>query len=150
MGGQATGPLVCNRVFAHDRVRVFEAFASAEAMQQWFSPAPEFAVEVIEYEFRERGRYRIAFSAESGERTVLGGEFIRILNFSWCWEPPDPHSKFPTTVTVEFLDRDGATEVVITHENWQTVDAAERHRVGWVGTLDRLQLWTNSQERRLS
>jgi hypothetical protein len=39
---------------------------------------------------------------------------------------------------VEFLDRGGSTEVLLTHESF--VDAADRdrHAAGWTGCLNRL------------
>lgn len=43
-----------------------------------------------------------------------------------------------SVVTVEFLDRDGSTEVVITHEMLPNEQRREGHRRGWEGSLDRL------------
>jgi len=41
-----------------------------------------------------------------------------------------------TLVTLEFHERGGATELILTHEEFETVDACDRHRQGWPSSLD--------------
>ena len=41
-------------------------------------------------------------------------------------------------VTVEFVERGEATEVVITHEQLPDEEQRERHRYGWHACLDKL------------
>jgi uncharacterized protein YndB with AHSA1/START domain len=59
------------------------------------------------------------------------------LMFSWAWEAPAPDTS-ETLVTVEFLDVDGATELVITHERIPAFTGQEEHTIGWVCCLERL------------
>ena len=44
-----------------------------------------------------------------------------------------------TLVTVEFLDRNGATEVKVTHDNFINAEAREGHEHGWSGGLEKLE-----------
>ena len=44
-----------------------------------------------------------------------------------------------TLVTVDFLDRNGFTEVQITHDRFPNTDVRDRHDHGWNGCLDKLE-----------
>ncbi|MGE5276416.1 MAG: SRPBCC family protein, partial [Acidobacteriota bacterium] len=67
------------------------------------------------------------------------GEYLAIeppsrLSFTWVSAATD---RLPTVVTVEFLERDGATEVVLTHR--QLPEARrDAHRKGWTDILRKL------------
>ena len=155
--GSAT-PLVLRQTYPHDRVRVFDAFASATALEQWFSPSPDVGTDVVEFAFRAGGRYRITFALPKGAETSISGEFIRIerpiqLCFTWRWEKPDPHAGIDTLVTIDFIDADGSTEVVVSHEKLEGTEMKARHSAGWLGAMQRLQAWlelttTETEHRR--
>ena len=58
------------------------------------------------------------------------------LVYTWRWESePDAPE---TLVTVEFLDRGGATDLVLTHELFPNEAAKGKHEHGWTGCLDKL------------
>ncbi len=155
--GSAT-PLVLRRTYPHDRLRVFDAFASANALEQWFSPSSDVRTDVVEFDFRVRGRYRIAFTLPEGAETSIRGAFIRIqrpiqLCFTWSWEKPDPHAGIDSLVTIDFIDADGSTEVVVSHEKLEGTEMKARHSAGWLGAMQRLQAWlelttTETEHRR--
>ena len=139
-------PLVLRRTYPHDRLRVFDAFASANALEQWFSPSPDVGTDVVEFDFRVGGRYQIGFVLPEGTETSIRGEFIRIerpiqLCFTWSWEKPDPHAGIETLVTIDFIDAVGSTEVVVAHEKLEDTEMKERHSAGWLGAMQRLQTW---------
>lgn len=56
------------------------------------------------------------------------------LVYTWRWEAQPELGE--TLVTVEFLDRGGSTEVLLTHEFFPGAKALERHAKGWSGSLD--------------
>jgi uncharacterized protein YndB with AHSA1/START domain len=64
------------------------------------------------------------------------------LVFTWAFEkmPGDDADFTPaeTLVTVEFIDKDGATEVVITHERFPDEHMRDEHQQGWDGCLEGL------------
>jgi uncharacterized protein YndB with AHSA1/START domain len=43
-----------------------------------------------------------------------------------------------TLVTVDFFERDSATEIRIKHEKLPTAEVRDQHRMGWEGCLDKL------------
>ena len=59
------------------------------------------------------------------------------LVYTWAWESPSPFDG-ETVVTVEFIDRGDATEVVLTHELFSSEEARDEHEKGWNGVLDQL------------
>jgi len=137
--------LILRRSYPHSRDRVFDAFANPGALEQWFSPAPDIPTKVIDFDFRLGGRYRIGFTLPDGIRNSVSGEFTRIerptqLCFTWCWDKPDPHAGVNTLVTINFVDNDGATEIVVIHK-MEDAEMRSRHSVGWLGALERLQGW---------
>ncbi len=139
-------PLVVRRTYPHDRLRVFDAFASANALEQWFSPSPDVRTDVVEFDFRVGGRYRIAFTLSKGAETSIRGIFVLIqrpiqLCFTWSWEKPDPHAGIDTLVTIDFIDAVRSTDVVVSHEKLEGTEMKERHSAGWLGAMQRLQSW---------
>src|SRR2546422_7177574 len=58
------------------------------------------------------------------------------LVYTWSWE--DSPDMGETLVTVEFLDRAGATEVILTHEQFPPDKDATRHEQGGAGCFTKL------------
>lgn len=137
-------------VFVRRRVRacpetVFRALTHPEKLVRWFSPSPEIGTEVLEHDFRQGGRYRLAFRFPDGSRDTVLGSFREIepprrLVFTWTWEPPDRHAGIETLVTIVLETSDGGTDVVVTHDRFPTNASRDRHEAGWGTTLDRLEV----------
>jgi uncharacterized protein YndB with AHSA1/START domain len=123
---------------------VFAAFATAEVVAQWLTPAPDVKLTVLELEFREGGRYRFAYETPDGQRMLVGGQYRNIeaptrLVFSWLIEPPDVHAGIESQVTVSIARSAAGSDLVILHERFNRADANARHAEGWAGALDQLQ-----------
>ena len=123
---------------------VFAAFANAEVVAQWLTPAPDVKLTVLELEFREGGRYRFAYDTPDGQRMLVGGQYRSIekpsrLVFSWLIEPPDVHAGIESQVTVSIAPNASGSDLVILHERFERVDAHERHAQGWAGAMEQLQ-----------
>lgn len=76
-----------------------------------------------------------------GEVFHLSGEFIEVdaprrLVYTWRWESQPEFGD--TRVTVEFHDRDQATEIVLRHERFPSDVARGEHEKGWSGCFERL------------
>ena len=60
------------------------------------------------------------------------------LSYTWKWEEPG-NDHYDTLVTVEFHDRDGATEVVLSHDFFPDAEITGKHDEGWTSCLNRLE-----------
>ena len=63
----------------------------------------------------------------------------RRLVFTWRWEDGEGPKEGETLVTVELHERDGGTELVLTHERFADTDARDGHEQGWTSALNRLE-----------
>lgn len=128
------------RTFAAPRERVFRAWTTPEEMKRWTGPG-DYTTPLAEVDLRPGGQYRIHMRAPDGTLRRLTGVYRAVdaptrLVYTWRWED-DP--AFPDTlVTVEFVERGAATEVVLTHEAFPNAAARQRHAVGWTGCFDKL------------
>lgn len=132
--------LEVRRTFAASRQRVFAAWTSAEAVKRWFAPE-NATVQNATLDFRVGGHYQVDIRANDGTLHVAVGMYREIdpprrIVFSWRWEN-HPHPT-DTLVSVDFLEREGGTEVVLTHEGLVTEQDRDGHRHGWVGCLAKL------------
>lgn len=129
--------------------RVFAAFANAEVVAQWLTPAPEVKLTVLELDFREGGRYRFAYDTPEGQRMLVGGVYRKIeaptrVEFSWLIDPPDVHAGIESQVTVSIVPSANGTDLLILHERFERADANARHAEGWAGALEQLRRLLNS------
>ncbi|HEY8947126.1 MAG TPA: SRPBCC domain-containing protein, partial [Polyangiaceae bacterium] len=111
---------------------------------QWLRPSPDVKLTVLEFDFREGGRYRFAYDTPGNPRMLVGGVYLAIepptrLVFSWLIEPPDPHAGIDSRVTVSIAATTGGSELFICHERLDRADANARHAEGWAGALEQLQ-----------
>lgn len=138
---QSTFTLRLRRTFAAPRERVFRAWTTPEEMKQWKAPG-ELTTPVAEVDLRPGGKYRIHMRAPDGALHRLVGVYRVVeppakLVYTWRWED-DPGKPTETLVTVEFLERGNATEVVLTHDLFPTDEARTRHEAGWTACFDKL------------
>ena len=98
---------------------------------------------IAEVDLREGGSYRLGMKMpDKDEPYVCFGTFVRIdaprkLVYTCSWEHSDTGAE-NSQVTVEFLDRSGSTEIMLTHERFATEGARDEHNKGWTGVSERL------------
>lgn len=131
-----------SRRFAAPREKVFRAWTDPDALKQWWMPADGFSVPRAEIDLRPGGHYRVTMQNPKGERFFLVGTYREVrapekLVYTWQWEETQMNIG-ETLVTVEFHDRKGATEVMITHTLFPNREMRDRHSDGWNGSLERL------------
>jgi uncharacterized protein YndB with AHSA1/START domain len=128
------------RFFRASREAVYQAWTRPDLIKQWFAPGP-MTTPLAEVDLRVGGGYRIQMRKPDGETHTTTGVYKEIvpnqrLVFTWGWEGPD---RFETLVTVEFLEKDGGTELVLTHERFADTGSRDMHREGWEGCLASLE-----------
>jgi uncharacterized protein YndB with AHSA1/START domain len=77
---------------------------------------------------------------DAGEEYYLRGVFREVspperLVFTMAWQEGEMKG-LETLVTVEFHDRGGATELVLTHEGFPAEAAREAHNQGWTSSFN--------------
>jgi len=137
---QRTVALQIRRTFQAARDRVFRAWTTPEEIKQWKAPGDR-TTPLVEVDLRVGGTYRIHMRSPDGAEVRLVGVYREVdppkkLVYTWRWETSPEMGE--TLVTVEFLERGPATEVVLRHELFGTEDTREKHEYGWRGSLDKL------------
>jgi uncharacterized protein YndB with AHSA1/START domain len=127
---------------------VYDAWTTPALLTRWFSPTVDHAVVVHQVDARVGGHYRIEMRHVSGKSHIAIGEYREMdppsrLSFTWRWEGSPMADSL---VTLEFLDdRQGGTELVLTHSQFATVPERDNHLQGWTQCLGRLDaLWPAS------
>ena len=131
--------LELRRTFTAHRDRVFRAWTDPEQIVKWMSPREGIMAEFAEFDLRVGGRYRIGYRTPD-RLLIVGGVFSHVaapekLVYTWIWEEPSENAGAETVVTVEFLERGGATELVLTHERFPNQAMRDNHQQGWTGGL---------------
>jgi uncharacterized protein YndB with AHSA1/START domain len=132
--------LQLRRTVAATREEVFRAWTDPDWLRQWFG-SRDTSIPRADLDLRVGGEYRIELTSPEGSG-CLYGEYVEVkrperLVYTFCWEGL-PVAIADTLVTVELLDRDGATEVVVTHERQPSRGVREFHERGWTISLERL------------
>jgi uncharacterized protein YndB with AHSA1/START domain len=94
-----------------------------------------------ELDARPGGHYRFTVAKEDKVWSIHGTyREVRAperLVFTWQWEnDPIRGDAGDSLVTIEFFDRGGRTEVVLTHEKLANEAIRKEHAAGWAGCLD--------------
>ena len=124
--------------------KVYAAWTDAAQLMRWFGPADTVPGSVeADMDVRAGGRYRVRFKTQNGEQHQVGGVYQEVvpnerLVFSWAWHST-PERESLVTVTMK-ADGD-ATILTLLHEKFFDQAAADGHRRGWTGTLDKLEAY---------
>lgn len=134
-----TRPLEISRVLDISVADSWQAWTDPDLLGLWFAPGT-MRCEVLEYNVRTGGSYRICMRGEDDSTHTVGGQFVEIENeerivMTWGWEGSnDPESR----VTVMFAAHGDGTRIDIVHEGLITEQSIAAHRQGWDGCLDKL------------
>lgn len=130
--------LVLRRTYDAPPERVFRVWTDPVELRRWYSPSDDFPVLSVEVDLRIGGRSRFSFGPPGEEPYVEVDEYREIVPprrlVFWMTLSRGGAVISETLVTIEFLDRGGRTEVVLTDEG----PGAEEHASGWGPTLDHL------------
>jgi uncharacterized protein YndB with AHSA1/START domain len=137
--GDAGETLVVRRFIPVPRERVFAAWLNPASLAQWMRPEGTTDA-TAEVDARVGGKFRIVMMHREGKFEHTG-EYLTIqrparLSFTWISKATDLK---PTEVTIEFLERPGGTELVLTHRRLPPAQI-ESHRRGWTDIVQKLGL----------
>jgi len=129
-----------SRSFAAPPEKVFRAWTEPATLKRWSAPG-DMTAPLAEVDLRVGGRYRIHMQAPDGTMHIVMGVYREVepprkLVYTWQWE--NKAGAGETLVTVEFLNRGGRTELVLTHERFPTAAERDSHEQGWTGCLEKL------------
>lgn len=122
--------------------KVFQAWGNSEAITKWFISKPGQTIPICEVDFRIGGKYKIGFlggsSSSDGIPFVVSGEYQEIIPnkkilFTWGWD-----SGNVSHVTLDFQEKNGGTELTLTHEELESDESVQNHTQGWNGCLESL------------
>lgn len=133
--------LQLTRLFEGPRERVYQAWSNQDQLEKWFGPEG-YKTTVPHFDFQVEGTYQFVMNNDQGFEGGLTGKFVEIvpnekLVFTWRWTnwgPEQPDS----LITLQFLDKDDNTEIVLTQENLVNQQEVEGHKKGWTGGLESL------------
>jgi uncharacterized protein YndB with AHSA1/START domain len=133
--------LELTRRLAAPRARVFDCFARADLLAQWWGPRG-FTIPSIDFIPRVGATYRIEMRPPDGDAFELTGTFREVdvprrLAFTFQWEPADPDDE-ETLAQITFEAIDDSTTVQLRQGPFKTNERHALHRDGWTNSLDKL------------
>ena len=135
--------LVIRRLLKHDRAQVFSALTDPAKMAKWFYGLETGQAKVTS-DLRPGGNFEIEmFNGKGEEECKPHGIYLEIVPpervvFTWTSQG----SVKDTKVAIELFERDGGTELVLTHE--LPADMIAPHRQGWTNCLIHLEALLSS------
>jgi uncharacterized protein YndB with AHSA1/START domain len=133
---------VLRRTYPVPRERVFAAWTSPEIAARFLGPGDTKAGEIT-MDVRVGGAYSITMLSPEHGRMVARGSYLDVkpperLVMTWSWEEDDPADEHESLLTLEFNERDGGTELVLTHEKLASIESRDNHERGWTMIVDEL------------
>lgn len=120
--------------------RVFQVWTDPLEIRRWAGPG-DVVVRRAEVDLRVGGKFRTEMAASDGTIVRAIGVYRLVeppkkLIYTWTWETSPPAGE--SMVTVEFLDRQGKTELVLVHSHLPDATIRDRHERGWTASLAKL------------
>jgi len=131
-----------SRLIKAPRDRVFAAWTNPEDIMKWFGPET-CRVLSAKVDLRPGGAYHFRVKGSEMGELDLRGVYREVkppsrLVYTWAFKGNPQVEIGETVVTVDFIERDGGTDVQITHEAFPNAFARDNHNYGWNGCFDKL------------
>jgi len=131
--------LTLNHVYNASKERVFLAWTKEEQLAQWWGIVG-FKTTIEQMDVTVDGKYRFHMQSPKGTVYTLAGHYVDIvlnekLSFTWKWLNEGEDSE-ETLVTIDFIEKNNKTELVITHSAFSTMNVAKRHNNNWNNALE--------------
>ena len=132
------------------RAKVYAAFVDARAVEKWMVP-DGMTSHVHAFDGREGGAFRISLSYDAptgtGKTTAhtdtYHGRFVKLVPDVQVvqiveFETTDPKMRGEMTITIDFADADGGTEIAAVHGGLPPGLAPTDNELGWRISLGKL------------
>jgi len=134
--------LTMSRNLNASKQSVYNAWTQQEALTSWFAASSEMTTTVHQLDLKVGGQYRIEMLEPDGTSHIMHGEYVALnphsqLIFTWEWESDELNVN--SLVTIDLTEQDGSTQMVLTHEKFESQDLADLHTEGWTGCLAQLE-----------
>lgn len=134
--------LLITRVLDAPRALVFRAWTEPERLVRWWGPRG-FSTPSCKMDVRPGGAWRVCMRSPEGSLHWLRCTYREVeeparLAFTWAWEDAEGRPGHETLVTVDFVEQDERTRLVVHQAAFESESARDSHHEGWSGTLDRL------------
>jgi glutathione S-transferase len=132
-----------SRFIRAPREKVFDAFVDERALRAWKCPRG-MSIPQGRSDARHGGEWQVTMLARDGSRFVVGGVYRELkrperLVYTWKWQgDSSPMPGIETLVEVDFVERDGGTDLRLRHSGFPAAAARDGHGQGWGSTLNRL------------
>lgn len=135
--------LTMSRFIRAPREKVFDAFTTQAGLAAWMGPRG-MQVRLSMADARVGGAWHVEMRARDGSVLQVGGQYTELqrpsrLAYTWQWEgESNPMPGVQTRIEVTLSERDGGTELSMTHSGFPATAARESHNRGWTSTFNRL------------
>lgn len=122
------------RLYSAKPAKVFKAWTDPASIGSWLTKGEYFSADVRAgglFYFEMRGLNKL---------NPHYGRYLRVegpITLEFTWVSEYTHGK-ESVVLIELAERDGQTELTLTHDGLPNEDLAEQHRQGWGSFLDQL------------
>jgi len=133
--------ITLRRTIPARRGEVFRAWTDPAELKRWWA-RPGFTVVDAQVDLRIGGGFRIDTRPDVGNVFSVFGTYREVrpperLVYTWAWQGTRMDG-IETLVTVDFREAGQDTEVLLTHEGFDTQGDHTAHRDAWIGCFDRL------------
>jgi len=140
--------LEIKRFIKAPRAGVYAAWTDPAQLQKCFGPENVKTRNLVA-DVRVEGRFRWDCTDPEGKEVTISGEYRELqpgkkIVFTWRLEEEEDWKNHRSIVTVEFFDREGGTELRLTHEKLPNEASRDDHNQGWNSVLDRLEKFVSS------
>ncbi len=130
--------LTVSRKIAAPAEHVFNAWLNPEKIAQFMRPMPGMEAPSVKNDPVEGGTFEIVMKA--GDDTIphkgIYKEINRHSRLVFTWE--SPFSIEGSTVTLDFDEVEGGTDVTLTHVKFPSEESRDNHNSGWTNILEAL------------
>lgn len=135
--------LEIKRFIKASRDRVYAAWTDPAQLKKWFGPENVKTRDLIA-DVRVGSHFRWDCTDPEGNEVTISGEYRELqpgrkIVFTWRLEDDEDWKDHSSLVTVEFFDREGGTEIRLTHENLPSEPSRDDHKQGWNSVVDKLE-----------